>query len=160
MRITDLVTPASIAVGVRIEDKSHALRFAGAALARPSGLPAERIREALAGREALGSTGIGQGVAVPHVCMSGIEKHYAVFFTLGEPIAFDSIDEKPVDLICAIISPASCRGALQEPLSHLAAISRILRDRDRAAALRKANNPWAAYDIIVKASASAAQFVS
>ncbi|MBI4724525.1 MAG: PTS sugar transporter subunit IIA [Rhodomicrobium sp.] len=158
MRISDIITPATIAVRVHLEDKAHALRFAAASLGARSGLDPERIREALASREALGSTGIGQGVAVPHVCFSDLDRPYALFCTLTEPIDFDSIDGKPVDLIFTIISPASSAGG--ESLAYLAAVSRILRDKDRAAALRNANNPWSVYDIIVKSAAAAAQLVS
>ncbi len=160
MRISDLVTPASIAVRVHIDDKPDALRFAAMALGSRSGLDPERIRDALAAREALGSTGIGRGVAVPHVCFPDLERPYALFYTLANPIDFDSIDDEPVDLICAIISPAVSDSGASESLAHLAAISRILRNKDRAAALRKATNPWDVYDIIVKSAETAAQFVS
>ncbi len=160
MRISDIITPATIAVRVHIDNKGHALGFAAAALGARSGLDPERIREALTAREALGSTGIGQGVAVPHVCLPDLDRPYALFLTLATPIAFDSIDNQPVDLICTMISPTkTCEGA-DEPLSHLAAISRILRDSHKAAALRKANNAWGAYDIIVRTTAAAAHFVS
>ncbi len=158
MRICDIITPATIAVRVHLEDKAHALRFAAASLGARSGLPAEIIKHALAGREALGSTGIGQGIAVPHVCLQGLDKTYALFCTLADPINFDAIDGKPVDLIFTVISPASSTGG--GSLSYLAAVARILRDKERAAALRGANNPWTVYDIIVKSTEAAAQLVS
>ncbi len=158
MRLSEIISPATIAVHVRIEDQAHALKFAAASLAMRSGLDAERIRQALAAREALGSTGIGRGIAVPHVCFADLDRPYALFCTLAEPIEFDAIDDKPVDLIFTIITPARPTGG--EALTYLAAASRLLRDKDLAAALRNANNPWSVYDIIVKYNATTAQLVS
>jgi nitrogen PTS system EIIA component len=154
MRLSDIITPATIAVRVRLEDKAHALRFAAASLSAGSGLHADRIREALSAREALGSTGIGRGVAVPHVCFADLDRPHALFCTLASPIDFDAIDGKPVDMIFTIITPegAGCSGG--QALPFLAAFSRILRSPDAAAALRNANNPWSVYDIFVKAAAS------
>jgi len=160
MRLSDIITPATIAVRVHIDDKAHALRFASSSLGARSGLSPERIYEALTAREALGSTGIGRGVAVPHVCFPELERPYALFCTLAVPIDFDSIDNQPVDLIFTIINPADSGKAGGEALSYLAAFSRMLRDKDVAASLRNANNPWSVYDIIVKYNATAAQLVS
>src|SRR6516162_1959529 len=99
MRLSDIITPATIAVRVRLEDKPHALKFAAASLGARSGLNPERVCEALSAREALGSTGIGRGIAVPHVCFPGLDRPYALLCTLANPIGFDAIDGKPVDLI-------------------------------------------------------------
>ena len=150
MRISDLITPASIAVRVHVDDKRDVLRFSAMALGSRSGLNAERIREALAAREALGSTGIGHGVAVPHVCFSDLDRPYAFLCSLAKPIGFDAIDGQRVDLVCAIISPANSKSGVNEPLTNLAAISRLLRDKDRALAIRKARKPADIYDVIVK----------
>lgn len=152
MRISDLITPASISVRVSIEDKPAALRFAAAALGSRSGLDAGRIQGALAAREGLGSTGIGKGVALPHVCFPDLHRPYALFYSLARPIAFDAIDNEPVDLLCAIISPAKPDPGRSDSLSLLAAMARILRDAKRAMALRQAKDPWSMHDIIQKAA--------
>lgn len=159
MRLSDIITPATIAVHVHIDDKAHALRFASASLGARSGLNPERIREALSAREALGSTGIGRGVAVPHVCLPDLDRPYALFCTLAEPIDFDAIDNRPVDIIFTIITPAGSGAGGGEALSYLAAVSRMLRDEKLASALRNASNPWSAYDIVVKFNPAAAQLV-
>jgi len=160
MRLSDILTPATIAVHVHIDDKAHALRFAAASLGARSGLDPERIREALAAREALGSTGIGRGIAVPHVCLPNLDRPYALFCTLADPIDFDAIDNRPVDLIFTIITPPGSGPGGGEALSYLAAVSRMLRDENLAAALRNASNPWSVYDIVVKFNPTAAQLVS
>ena len=160
MRLSEMITPATIAVHVHIDDKAHALRFAAASLGARSGLDPERIREALASREALGSTGIGRGIAVPHVCLTNLDRPYALFCTLADPIDFDAIDNKPVDLIFTIITPPGSGTGGGEALSYLAAVSRMLRDEGLASALRNATNPWIVYDIVVKCNPAAAQLVS
>ena len=160
MRITELVTPASIAVRVHIDDKPDALRFAAMALGSRSGLDPEKIRVALAAREELGSTGIGSGIAVPHVCIPHLGQSHALLCTLARPIAFDAIDSRPVDLVCALISPTYSKPGVSESLSNLAAISRILRDKETASAIRKAASPWDIYNIIVRAVEKAAQLTN
>lgn len=160
MRLSEMITPATIAVHVHIDDKAHALRFAADSLGARCGLDPERIREALAGREALGSTGIGRGIAVPHVCLPDLDRPYALFCTLADPIDFDSIDNKPVDLIFTIITPPGSGTGGGEALIYLAAVSRMLRDEKLASALRNATNPWSVYDIVVKFDPAAAQLVS
>jgi nitrogen PTS system EIIA component len=161
MRLSDIITPATIAVRVRLEDKSHALKFAASSLSARSGLDPDRICQALAAREALGSTGIGKGIAVPHVCFPDLDRPYALLCTLASPIGFDAIDGKPVDLIFTIITPTGSKGCNGgEALPYLAALSRILRDGGTAQALRNAKVPWGVYDIIVKSAAMAAQLVS
>ena len=160
MRLTDIITPATIAVHVHLDDKAHALRFASGALGARSGVDPERIREALAAREELGSTGIGRGIAVPHVCLTGLDQAYALFCTLDEPIDSDSIDNKPVDLIFTIITPPATGGGSGGALSYLAAMSRMLRDEGVASALRNADNPWSVYDIVGKFSPASGQLVN
>jgi nitrogen PTS system EIIA component len=160
MRLTDVITPATIAVHVHLDDKAHALRFAAASLGARAGIDPERIREALAAREALGSTGIGRGIAVPHVCLPGLDQPYALFVTLGEPIAFDAIDGQPVDLIFTIVTPPKAGNSGGEGLSYLAAVSRMLRDEKAAQALRNADNPWSVHDIFGKYSPASGQFAS
>ena len=150
MRLSDLITLSSIAVHVHVDDKLDALRFASRALGLRSGLDPERIRHALAAREALGSTGIGRGVGLPHVSFPDIERPYAHLSLLARPIGFDAIDDERVDLICAIISPANSQVGGNESLTNLAAVSRLLRDSDRANAIRRAKRPADIYDVIVK----------
>ena len=129
-------------------------------MARAAASTPERIREALAAREELGSTGIGRGIAVPHVCLPGLEQPHALFCTLDEPIDFDSIDSQPVDLIFTIVTPPGAGSRSGAALSYLAAVSRMLRDGDVASALRNADNPWSVYDIVGKFSPASGQLVS
>lgn len=160
MRLSEIIPPAAITVGVKVAGKREALRFAAERLGARSGLDPARINVALTAREALGSTGIGAGVALPHVCVPELARPYACLFTLSDPIDFNSIDGRGVDLICAIITPKSSDCGEDKPLSYLAGVARIFRDKEKAATLRKAKNSWAVYDIVMKSTENADHLVS
>jgi len=95
------------------------------------GVDSSAILASLAEREQLGSTGFGQGVAIPHGKIEGLNRIYGMFSRLAEPIDFKAIDGKPVDLVFLLLSPPDA-GA--EHLKALAAISRVTR---HAATLEK-----------------------
>ena len=159
MHIPDFLGPTAIAVKINVDSKGQAIRLAAKKIAEQAGLDAGQIAKALLAREDLGSTGVGGGIALPHVCMAGVDRAYTWFCTLAEPIDFQAIDDEPVDLICTIVNPPAAAGASMS-LSQLAAISRILRDENTAAALRKATNAWEAYDILLKSAALGCKLVA
>lgn len=88
-------------------------------------------------RERLGSTGVGYGVAIPHARMAGIENVRAVFARLETPLDYESIDDRPVDLVVLLLAP---KNAGAEHLKALAQVSRLLRREDMRAKLRQAPN--------------------
>jgi PTS system nitrogen regulatory IIA component len=88
------------------------------------GLDSGAILASVIEREQLGSTGFGQGVAIPHGKIEGLGRIYCIFARLGEPIDFKAIDGKPVDLVFLLLSPPDA-GA--EHLKALAAVSRVTR---------------------------------
>ncbi|WP_417620787.1 PTS sugar transporter subunit IIA [Parasphingorhabdus sp.] len=110
-------------------------------------LDAETIAKGLADREALGSTGFGRAIAVPHTKLAELDHCVGIFLRLAEPINFDAHDGKPVDLIFALLSPE--KGGI-EHLKSLAAISRFLRDDHLVAKLRGAAGPDALYALLNK----------
>lgn len=122
-------------VRLRAADKPRLLqelaRRAGALI----GIPAADIGAALSSREALGSTGVGQGIAVPHAQMPQLATAAVFFAQLDRPVDFAAIDERPVDLVFLLLGPPHARG---EHLSLLAAGTRRLRERSVAEALRAA----------------------
>ena len=95
------------------------------------------IIAALNEREQLGSTGFGQGVAIPHAKIEGLSQIYALFARLGEPVDYKAIDVRPVDLVFLLLSPP---GAGAEHLKALAAISRVTRDGATLERLRGARS--------------------
>lgn len=98
-------------------------------------------------RERLGSTGVGTGVALPHARLDGIERVHAVFARLETPIDYDSIDERPVDLVALLIAPSDAGGA---HLRALAKVSRALRRADMRQRLRSAPNAESLFTILTE----------
>ena len=109
------------------------------------GLDASAILASLTEREQLGSTGFGQGVAIPHGKIEGLSRIYGMFTRLAEPIDYKAIDGRKVDLVFLLLSPPD---AGVEHLKALARVSRKLRDRSFVAKLRGAGSPDALYALL------------
>ena len=105
MAIDDLLTPQSVLTGVRVASKSEALTLLARQAASRTGQPERDIFDALVERERLGSTGVGAGIAVPHARLSGLERLCGVFLRLDRAIDFDSVDDRPVDVVFLLLSP-------------------------------------------------------
>lgn len=117
------------------------------------GVVCRDIVSAATERERLGSTGVGNGVALPHARMEGMDRVVAAFARLADPLEFDAIDGRPVDLVCFLLAPADCGGA---HLRALARVSRLLRRPETRQRLRSAPNAEALYAILADDTASAA----
>jgi len=112
-----------------------------------SGIACRDIVQAAMERERLGSTGVGTGVALPHARLGGIERVHAVFARLEMPIDYDSIDERPVDLVALLIAPSDAGGA---HLRALAKVSRTLRRADMRQRLRAAPNAESLFTVLTE----------
>lgn len=99
-------------------------------------LDARHVLDRLTSREALGSTGFGRAIAIPHAKLGSLTECVGIFFRLAQPVDFDSHDEKPVDLVFVLLSPEMA-GVVH--LKALAEISRFLRDENMVAKLRGAS---------------------
>ncbi len=139
--IIGLLDDAHILLGVRAGSKPAVLTALARRASKLTGIAEPIILGALAAREALGSTGFGGGIAMPHARIEGLSGPIALFARLEKPTPFDAIDGKPVDLIVMLLSP---KAADSDHLSALAAFSRLLRDQSIAAALRIATSAAAA----------------
>lgn len=124
MIIGELLDPGCIASRVAAADKRQALSVIAELAARGTGLKAPKVFDALIEREALGPTGLGHGVAVPHAQIAGLDRMRGIFVRLERPIDFGSVDDGPVDLLFALLAP---NGRRSEHLRALARVSRILR---------------------------------
>ena len=147
MVIGGMLSRSGVAARVNVNSKRQALTTVAEVAARVTGLKAEAIFVPLAERENAGSTGVGQGVALPHAHLKGVERLTAVFLRLEEPVAFDAVDGRPVDLIFALLAPEEA-GA--EHLQALAKVSRLLRQRELREHLRQAQTPDAIYALLVQ----------
>jgi PTS system nitrogen regulatory IIA component len=160
MRISDLIPPEDILLDVNVKDKAQALKFIAEELSIDRVLDPERVRAALTAREDLGSTGVGDGVALPHICLPELDTSVGLFLRVTPPINFDSIDDKPVDLICAVISPEPEKCGADQPLSILAALARLLKDKATADELRQARNASSVYKILSRSDTLASTIAS
>jgi len=135
MDIGDLLDRSAVAPRLHAGGKRHALQLAAEVSARGLGLAPAAVFDALAAREAEGSTGIGQGVALPHAHVAGLQRVRGAFLRLEHPIDFAALDDQPVDLIFVLLSP---EGAAPEHLRALARVTRLLRRADLRQQLRRA----------------------
>jgi PTS system nitrogen regulatory IIA component len=134
------------AVGIVAADsKAAILTKLAERFAAVHGLPTELVLERIEEREKLGSTGFGRGVAIPHARMPDLARPVAVFLRLDAPVAFDSADGMPVDLVFGLLSPEQAGAA---HLHALAAISRMMRDERMHTALEEAPNAEALYALL------------
>ena len=147
MDIGELLTRDGIVLRSGASSKRQALHVAAEAAARVLGRDGNAIFTALMEREALGSTGLGSGVAVPHARLAQIDKVTAVFVRLDTPVAFGAVDDRPVDLIFGLFAPPK-DGA--EHLRALAAVSRALRSSELREQLRQARTTDAVRALFVK----------
>jgi PTS system nitrogen regulatory IIA component len=123
---------------LKVPDKARLLSELARRAAASLGSTAPDLAALLAAREALGSTGVGSGIAVPHARVDGLVSPTGFFARLDKPIDYDAIDGQPVDLVFLLLSPTQEAGG---HLAALAAVSRRLRDRKVADALRRTDDP-------------------
>jgi PTS system nitrogen regulatory IIA component len=151
MALTDLISPDAIFSTLRVNGKKQALQEMSERAAQVSGLPAREIFDALLQRERLGSTGVGDGIAIPHGKLAKCTRIFGIFARLDRAIDFEALDGLPVDLIFLLIAPESA-GA--DHLKALAGIARVLRDPAMAAQLRATRDASALYSLLTLTPAS------
>jgi nitrogen PTS system EIIA component len=151
MLLTELITPEAVVPSLKVNTKKHALQELSDRAGLISGLAAREIFDALLQRERLGSTGIGEGIAIPHGKLAKAEAIFGIFARLARPIDFHSLDGAPVDLICLLIAPETA-GA--DHLKALARMARLLRDAKITAKLRAARDVSALYAVLTGETAS------
>ena len=133
--IAQLLTPSSIALDVVADSKARLFDETGALFERSSGISRAVVSASLAAREKLGSTGLGQGIAIPHGRIKGLAKATGAFIRLAKPIAFDAPDGKPVEQLFVLLVPEHATEEHLQLLSELAQMfsERSFRDRLGAA---------------------------
>lgn len=118
-------------------DKEKAFQAIAEQVAPLCGVTTEGLFNKLIQREAQASSGIGDGVAIPHVKFQRLEKPFVTLIRLGHPIAFNALDDAPVDIICLVLSQES-EGPVY--LRRLSRITRMLRNEDLRRSLRDAKD--------------------
>jgi PTS system nitrogen regulatory IIA component len=127
MTVGAMLDSSCISPRVTAKTKRQALAVISEIAGRRLSVSPAKVLDALLEREAAAPTGVGQGIAVPHAEVEGLSRMRAVFIRLETPVDFDAVDDKPVDLIFAILAPA---GAGSEHLRALARVARIMRRAD------------------------------
>ena len=151
MSLSQLLKPDAVMAALRVNGKKQALQEMSERAALVSGLPAREIFDALLQRERLGSTGVGDGVAIPHGKLAKCPHIFGIFARLDRPIDFEAPDGLPVDLIFMLIAPEAA-GA--DHLKALAMSARLLRNAAVAAQLRATRDPTALYALLTMAPTS------
>ena len=147
MELADILSEESVLICTDIKTKRDVLKTLADRVAVLTGHPAEDIFEALDDRESLGSTGLGNGIAVPHGKFPGLKGVVAVFMKLTPPVDFEAVDDQPVDLVMMLLAPM---GAGADHLKALARVARVLRTDSVAESLRHAADPARLYAILTQ----------
>ena len=145
--LSDLLFPDLVVVGVTASSKKQLFQQVGALVAPVLQLDAALVATALAEREKLGSTGFGGGVAIPHARIVGLDRIVAIIARLTQPFDYQSVDDVPVDVVVAMLSPPAA-GA--DHLKALARVSRRFRDAAFVAKLRGAGSRDACYALLTQ----------
>ncbi|MEX3017277.1 PTS sugar transporter subunit IIA [Gymnodinialimonas hymeniacidonis] len=153
MELSTLLAPQAVKVVSDVSSKKRLLQSISELAEQTVGVPAPRIFESLQERESLGPTGVGNGIALPHTRLPGLEEVSGVFIRLERAIDFDAADRMPVDLVFALMAPVDSG---VDHLKALALVSRTLRDDELCAKLRANSDPAALYALMTESEATKA----
>ncbi len=146
MKMYDILSKNAIRTKIKAANKKQLLQDIANMASEHVGVPSMSIAKSLQQREILGPTGIGNGVAIPHVKIRGLDKIFGFFSSLERPIDFESADKQPVDLIFTILAPENNDGT--EHLKALAMVSRFFGDKDCRSKLRSSENTESLFAIL------------
>ncbi len=151
MDLSDLIQPDAVIPAMRANSKKQVLQLLTEKAAAITGLPEREVFDTILQRERLGSTGVGNGIAIPHGKLPGVKKITGVFARLDQPVDFDALDDQPVDLVFLLLAPESA-GA--DHLKALSRIARVLRDPKMVDNLRSIGDAAALYALLTTQTAS------
>jgi PTS system nitrogen regulatory IIA component len=151
MKISDFLLPTDVMLDVRASDKTRLLRQLSTQAASEIGLDPNEVAMQIARREELGSTGVGNGVALPHARVPGLKAPFGLFARLRHAIDFEAIDGQPVDIVFLVLLPQTANG---ERLNALACVARTLREPEALTLVRRATDPESLFHSITDFSAT------
>jgi PTS system nitrogen regulatory IIA component len=147
MRISELMSQECVVTGIKANSKRQVLQELSKKASEVTGLSERTIFDIILERESLGTTGVGNGVAIPHGRVDNIKKVFGVFAKLDNAIDFESVDSKPVDLVFMLLAPEAA-GA--DHLKALAKVSRTVKDEATRNSIRASNDTEAIYALLNK----------
>lgn len=151
MDLSDLIDQKAIMPSLRANSKKQLLQLLAERAAEMTGLPEREVFDTILQRERLGSTGVGNGIAIPHGKLAGVSKITGLFARLEQPVEFEALDDQPVDLVFLLLAP---EGAGADHLKALSRIARVLRDGDTVAKIRATPDPSAIHSFLSETPAS------
>jgi nitrogen PTS system EIIA component len=151
--ISKILPTANVIIDFAADDKRSIFEAAGVMFERQAGVSSKVVTDALTQREKLCSTGLGQGVAIPHGRIKGLKAPLGAFVRMGQAIAFDAPDAKPVGLIFILLVPEQANEMHLQLLSELAT---MFSDREFRDALSEAADAHALHSLFVEWNANAA----
>ncbi|MFD0916239.1 PTS IIA-like nitrogen regulatory protein PtsN [Pseudahrensia aquimaris] len=146
MDLNEILTPQGVMSLVNVNSKKQLLQEVAERAATLANVDERIVFDVLLQRERLGSTGVGNGVAIPHGKLPGLEAIYGVFARLKQPIDFDSMDDQPVDIVFMLLAP---EGSGADHLKALSRIARLLRNQATLSQLRATTDEDALYSIVM-----------
>jgi PTS system nitrogen regulatory IIA component len=150
MKLQDILTPDCTICAAPGSSKKRVLEYLSSLAAEKlEGHDTFQLLESLVKREKMGSTGIGNGIAIPHGRLENASKPIAVVITTEQAINFDAIDHRPVDVFIALFAPEE---ECQNHLSTLQSIAQIFRDKQFCKQVRKCESNQALFELIQQAS--------
>jgi PTS system nitrogen regulatory IIA component len=152
MILADIIEAQSVLPNLKAQSKKQILQELSQAMAKVTGVDHRVIFETLSTREKLGSTGLGQGIAVPHGKIAALNRVHGLFARLASPVDFDAVDGQPVDLVFVLLAP---HHAGADHLKALVRISRLMRDPAMVAKLRGTATAEGLYAILTEPSTTA-----
>lgn len=148
MDLTDLIGPDDVYVHLKANCKKQVLQDMAHMAAAKTGIGENEIFETLLEREKLGSTGIGNGIAIPHGRLEKLERITGFVAVLDKPVDFESVDDQPVDVIFMLLAPSE---SSSDHLKALARIARVLREPDMLKHLREAEDKQSVFRLLANA---------
>lgn len=145
MELADILAKGSVIPCAKVASKRQLLQLLADKAAKIVDAEAHDIFETLVNREQLGSTGLGNGIAIPHGKLEGIAGVTAVFARLDQPVDFEAVDDQPVDLVIMLLAPA---GSGADHLKALARVARLMRTESVVEHLRQTRDAQKLYEIL------------
>ena len=144
-RISQLLPLTNVMIGLEASSKKRVFEQAGLLFENNQGIARVKVFDSLFARERLGSTGLGEGIAIPHGRIKGLKEAVAALVRLAEPVAFDAPDGEPVNLLLFLLVPEQ---ATQQHLEILSEVAEMLSDRGMRDTLLNQSDPQAIHQAL------------
>jgi len=151
MDLSDLIEVSAVMPALKANSKKQLLQLLSEKAASVTGIPEREIFETILQRERLGSTGVGNGIAIPHGKLPGVKRITGVFARLEQPVEFEALDDQPVDILFLLLAP---EGAGADHLKALSRIARVLRDGETVRKIRGTKDAAAIHAFLSQSPAS------